>query len=78
MRPGYCRLCCGVLFLDVTIDPNGQPSFVSEGTEVEWERYGAKYSIRCPQCSAKNTAVKMSNPEGSYGLEIVAALMEDE
>lgn len=78
MRPGYCRLCCGVLFLDVTIDPNGQPSFVSEDTEVECERYGTKYSIRCPHCSAKNTAVQMSSPGGSYGLEIVAAVMEDE
>lgn len=78
MRPGHCRLCCGVLFLDVTIDENGQASFLSENNEVEWERFGTKYSIRCPQCSAKNTAVKVNFPGGSQGLEIIAAEMQDE
>jgi hypothetical protein len=51
---------------------------MTEETEIEWEIYGTNYHIRCPNCAAKNIAMRLGDPGGPPDLEIVSAVMEEE
>ena len=78
MSEARCRICCGVLFQGITVDSRGHIRLIAEGPEIEWDSDGTKYYITCPQCEAKNIAIRMNRSGALRDLEIVAAVMEDE
>jgi hypothetical protein len=60
------------------MDPAGHIRLMTDDTEIECESYGTNYHIWCPHCAAKNIAIRLKDHGSLPGLDIVAAVMEDE
>ena len=60
------------------MDASGRTRLMTEGIEIPYETYGSSYYIRCPQCEAKNIAIRRNLSRSSPELDIVTAVIDDE
>jgi hypothetical protein len=78
MTSNTCRNCGGILVTEPLSEHNGNGNLDSSNRPSWLEYDGAKYFVRCQQCSATNILVISEEPSGTSVLTITRAMMDDE